>query len=219
MLEVNVSLDEGAHGLVTTPGATRFYRSEGAWACQRTTVRLAAGSRLEWLPLEALCFDSCRAENRLTLALDAGADLLGWDVSALGLPGAGQPFLHGILRQHIEAGDFWLERGELRANDRQLLDGPLGLAGHRCLATAFFVSGSAMERSRREAALEAARAAIDAHPLAPWAGATCPNERVVVVRLLAPLVEPAMQLLQQIRAAWRQALWQLPPTAPRIWAM
>lgn len=219
VLEVNVSVGEGAHGLVTTPGATRFYRSEGAWARQHTSVRLAAGARLEWLPLETLCYDGCLAENRLSLTLDAGAELLGWDVSALGLPGAAQPFVRGALRQHLEAGDFWLERGELRADDHRLLDGPLGLAGQRCLATAFFVSGTAMARERREAALDAARAVIDAHALAPWAGATCPNAQVVTVRVLAPLVEPAMQLLQQVRAAWRQALWQLPPTAPRIWAM
>jgi urease accessory protein len=42
---------------------------------------------------------------------------------------------------------------------------------------------------------------------------------VVVVRALAPQVEPAMQLLQQVRAAWRAALWQLDAEPPRIWSM
>ncbi|NVO05258.1 MAG: urease accessory protein UreD, partial [Rhodoferax sp.] len=51
------------------------------------------------------------------------------------------------------------------------------------------------------------------------AGATSPNGQVVVVRVLAPLVEPAMQLLRAVRTAWRQELWQLPPCNPRIWAM
>ncbi|KAB7532325.1 urease accessory protein UreD, partial [Verminephrobacter sp. Larva24] len=39
------------------------------------------------------------------------------------------------------------------------------------------------------------------------------------LRLLAPQVEPAMQLLRQVRAAWRAALWQLDAEPPRIWAM
>ena len=39
------------------------------------------------------------------------------------------------------------------------------------------------------------------------------------VRVLAPVVEPAMQLLRQVRGAWRQHFWQLAPTLPRIWNM
>ena len=219
MLEIDLRVGPHAHGLITTPGATRFYRSAGEGARQRTRLTLAAGARLEWLPLETLCYDGCEAENQLVMQLEPGAELIGWDVTALGLPESGLPFRRGQLLQHLEWPGVWLERARIRASDTRLLDGPLGLAGRRCWASAFFVSGLPLARERRAALIEAARAVIEAHALSPWAGATCPNERVVVVRLLAPLVEPAMQLLQQIRAAWRQALWQLPPTAPRIWAM
>lgn len=34
---------------------------------------------------------------------------------------------------------------------------------------------------------------------------------------LAPLVEPALELLKSVRAAWRQQLWQLEASAPRVW--
>ncbi len=37
-LEVNIHGAAGTHGLVTTPGATRFYRSEGEVAIQRTSI-------------------------------------------------------------------------------------------------------------------------------------------------------------------------------------
>jgi urease accessory protein len=37
--------------------------------------------------------------------------------------------------------------------------------------------------------------------------------------VLAPLVEPAMQLLKAIRRAWRPVLWELPPTEPRGWTL
>ena len=74
-------------------------------------------------------------------------------------------------------------------------------------------------RAAREAALDAARAVLEAHALAGTAGATCPCDEAVVVRVLAPLVEPAMDLLRQVRAAWRPVLWGLPPTAPRTWAL
>src|SRR5688500_19942470 len=66
-LDIRVSAAAGSHGLITTPGASRFYRSDGEPALQRTALRLEPGARLEWLPLEAICFSGCRAENRLSL--------------------------------------------------------------------------------------------------------------------------------------------------------
>jgi len=218
-LDIAITGAAGSHGLVTTPGATRFYRSEGEAAVQRTDIRLAAGARLEWLPLEALCYSGCRAENRLRLALEPGAELLGWDVTALGLPGADLPFDRGSLLQHIEVPGVWLERGRIDATDRRLLQSPIGLAGHRCIASLFFVSGTPIPRARREALLEIARGLADVHPLVASAGATGPHAEVVVLRVLAPVVEPAMQLLRQVWQAWRTELWQMRPGAPRIWAM
>ena len=218
-LDITATVGPGAHGLVTTPGATRFYRSTGERALQRTHLSLAEGTRLEWLPLEALCYNACNAESLLTLNLAPGAECMGWDVTALGLPHAGQPFDTGRFVQHIEAPGRWLERGVIDAADHRLLDGPLGLAGHRCMASLFFVTGRPLDRARRDTALDAARAVMDAHALKATAGATSPNGQVVVVRALAPQVEPAMQLLQQVRAAWRAALWQLCAEPPRIWSM
>ena len=218
-LDISATVGPGAHGLVTTPGATRFYRSTGERALQRTHLTLAEGARLEWLPLEALCYNACNAENHLTLNLAPGAECMGWDVTALGLPHAGQPFDTGRFVQHIEAPGRWLERGVIDAADHRLLESPLGLAGHRCMASLFFVVGTPLERARRDTALDAARAVMDAHALKATAGATSPNGQVLVVRALAPQVEPAMQLLQQVRAAWRAALWQLCAEPPRIWSM
>ena len=67
-------------------------------------------------------------------------------------------------------------------------------------------------------ALEAVRTLIDAHPLRTNAGATSPHPQVLVVRVLAPLVEPALDLLKRLRTAWRRDLWQLEAAAPRVWA-
>jgi urease accessory protein len=214
-----VQAGPGSHGLLTTPGASRFYRSEAETAVQEVHIRLQAGARLEWLPLEALYFSGCRAENRLHMALDEGSELLGWDVAALGLPQAAQPFVRGSVLQHLELQGRWLERGAIAADDLRLLDGPLGLAGHRCLASLFFVTGSDIGRDRRELLLDAARGVVSGHALAATAGATAPDARVIVLRVLAPLVEPALQLLRAVRRAWRPLLWQLPPEEPRGWSL
>ncbi|MFO1244838.1 MAG: urease accessory protein UreD [Ramlibacter sp.] len=217
-LDVQVAVQAGAHGLVTTPGATRFYRSDGELALQRSRLRVHDGARLEWLPLETLCYSGCIAQNHLTLDLAPGAECMGWDVTALGLPHADLPFERGSFVQHLELPGVWLERGRIDAADARLMNGPLGLAGQRCMATLFFVSGGDIPRARRDAALDAARALIEAHALRPTAGATAPHPRVLVVRVLAPVVEPAMQLLKALRGQWRDTLWGLSPHPPRIWS-
>jgi urease accessory protein len=218
-LDIQVRVDSGAHGLITTPGATRFYRSAGQPALQNTQVRLAPDARLEWLPSEAICYNQCLAENRLRFELAPGAEMLGWDVTAFGLPQAQQPFEHGRFCQHLELPGVWLERGTIDASDTRLLNSPLGLAGHKCMASLFFLAGSRLDNARRAAALDIARQVIDSHSLRDSAGATSPDGQVVLVRTLAPLVEPAMELMKQIWAAWRAHFWQLPATKPRIWAM
>jgi len=218
VLDIGVTVGAGAHGLVTTPGAGRFYRSEGEPAVQQARLALGADSRLEWLPLETIYYDGCIADNRVHLDLAPGAEVIGWDVAALGLPQAGQPFRRGRVLQHLELRSGWLERGRIAGDDARLLDGPLGLAGHRCVATLFFAAGAALPRERRERALDLARDAMAAHPDV-LAGATSPHPDVVVLRALAPLVEPAMRLLQAVRRAWRPALWSLAPTEPRGWVL
>jgi urease accessory protein len=99
------------------------------------------------------------------------------------------------------------------------MDGALGLAGHRCIATLFFAAGSDIARAKREAALDAARVVIEAHALRETAGATAPGPRVLAVRVLAPVVEPALDLLKAVRDAWRPLLWEMAAVRPRTWAL
>ncbi|MFD2756363.1 urease accessory protein UreD [Comamonas terrae] len=219
VLDIAVRVGEGAHALVTTPGATRFYKSNGEPALQRTRLSLAPGARLEWLPLEALAYNACEAVNHLELELAEGAQLLAWDVTALGLPLAGQPFEQGCFTQHLEWPGRFLERGVIAAHDHLLLDGGLGLAGRRCLASLVFASGSPVARAQREALLEATHELLQAAPSDVVAGVTAPNDHMLVLRALAPVVEPAMALCKSAWALWRSQLWGLRAAAPRIWAM
>ncbi|MFO1271403.1 MAG: urease accessory protein UreD [Rubrivivax sp.] len=216
-IEIDLRLDEGAHALVTTPGATRFYRSEGAWARQQARLDLAEGARLEWLPLETIVHRGARAANAVELRLAPGAQALGWDVLALGLPASDEAFDAGCFEQRLELAGSWLERGLIDAADRVLLDGGPGFAGRRVLATAWFAAGSALPTMLRETLLEGAREAAAGDALEPFAGATAPQPDVVLMRVLAERVEPAMALLQRVRAAWRQAAWGLAANPPRVW--
>ena len=216
-LELDATLSPGSHALITTPGATRFYRSAGPLAVQQVRATLAAGARLEWLPLETLAYRRCEAENRLRFTLAPGAQMIGWDVLALGLPAANQPFDAGRYLQQLELPGVWLERGRIDGSDRVLLDSPLGLAGHTVMATMWLADGGPLGRERTELLIDAARALIDASPLATTAGITATHESLLVLRVLAHRVEPAMALLQTVWKAWRPLHWGLAPCAPRVW--
>ena len=217
-LDIAVDVAPGAHALITTPGATRFYRSAGATATQRLRARMADRARLEWLPLETIAYSGALAENLMRFELAPGAEMIGWDVLALGLPAADQPFGRGRFVQHLELPGRWLERGAIDAADTRLLDSPLGWAGHRVLGTLWFAAGGALEPARRDALLAAARelAAADAL-LRASAGATTQHDGIVVLRVLAARVEPAMALLTRVWAAWRATAWHMAATPPRVW--
>ena len=218
-LDIQVNVAEGAHALVSTPSATRFYKSGGQAALQQVTATLAPGSRLEWLPLEAIAYNDCKATNRAIFNLAPTAELMAWDVTALGLPSSDMAFAKGHFQQHLEIPGVWLERGNLRGDDTRWLNSPLGLAGQKCLASLVFASGHNIEPQRAAQALEAAREVLEAHPLRRQAGVTCAHPQVIVLRVMSPLVEPSMDLLKQVWAVWRHTLWALPSTPPRIWSV
>ncbi|MEI8267064.1 MAG: urease accessory protein UreD [Betaproteobacteria bacterium] len=250
-LLLEADLAQGTHAVITTPGATRFYRSGGRPALQQARLRLADGARAEWLPLENLAFSGCEAENRTEVELTAGAEIMGWDLLALGLPASGAAFESGCFTQHLavrlskaqempcaprppvpaiapepaahspQSPDLphalWLERGRVDAQDHRLLDSPLGWGGRRVLGTAWWAAGQPLGTERRQALLDAARDCAEGAGLEGWTGVTSPMPHVVVARVLAPRVEPAMQWLSAVRATWRRTGWGLDAHPPRIW--
>ncbi|MES2715368.1 MAG: urease accessory protein UreD [Pseudomonadota bacterium] len=221
VLELQADLEAGSHAVITTPGATRFYRSDGPLALQQVRATLAAGARLEWLPMETIAYRGCQAHNSLHFDLAPGAQMLGWDVLALGLPAANAPFDAGRFRQEISLPGVWQERGVLAGDDQLLLHSPLGLAGHTVMASLWLAEGlgpgQALDRSRTESLVDAARAAIDGSALPTTAGVSAPHPSLLVLRALGHRVEPVMALLQAVRAAWRQLHWGLAANPPRLW--
>ncbi|MFM7802082.1 MAG: urease accessory protein UreD [Limnohabitans sp.] len=218
-LHIQLNVQTGAHALITTPGATRFYGSDGLTAKQTVNARVAADASLEWLPLEALAYNRCQAHNQVVFQLDPGSRLMAWDVTALGLPHAHQAFAEGQFQQHLEITGTWLERGLINALDHRLLHSPLGLNGHTCQSTLVYAQGDAMTSDNIEQVVSMARNICESHPLRLQSGVTSPDERVVVVRVLSAQVENAMALLRSIWLAWRQHHWQRPAVMPRIWSM
>lgn len=216
-LDIAVDVGEGAHALITSAGAARFYRSDDKPAAQIARIQVQPNARLEWLPLETIAFPGCRASNQVQFELAPGAQCLGWDLLALGLPAADQAFTSGAIEQQLHWPGVWLERGRIAADDERLLNSPLGLASQRALGTLWLASHAPWPAAQSEALLDAARQASAGSELAALSGATSPDARLIVLRVLAPRIEPLFSLLCTVRAAWRQTVWQLAAETPRVW--
>jgi urease accessory protein len=215
-LRVRLHQGRGTRVRVTTPGATRLYRSTGAWAEQDVQIEVEDGALLEWLPLETLAYGGCRARSAVRARLQPGALMVGWDVACLGLPAAADEFAHGRFEQHLEVQGAWLERAVLDAQDQRLRRSPLGLDGQPVWASMWCASGSAWPESQRQALVEAAQGL--APGLQPRFGVTSPGPQVVVVRALASRVEPVFDALRRVRHAWLPLLGHEVAGEPRVWS-
>jgi urease accessory protein len=232
-LRIQADLGPQAHALITTPGATRFYRSLGPTASQSVMLTVASGARLEWLPLETIVYPQARAQNQVRMRLEHGATMIGWDVVCLGLPASNAPFASsvmppfaspaaarsaqggGVFEQHLEVAGAWLERAAVRANDTRLLQSPLGFAGFTVMATAWVCGGAARDVATNLGLVDVARDAL-AGVQGPVA-VTQSQPTVVVLRMLAHEAQAVWPVLRAVRLAWRQALWGLEPNEPRVW--
>lgn len=216
LLDVKLDVQAGCHLLVTTPAATRFYRSNAGEAAQVVHASVGEGARLEWLPQETLAYPNCIARNEVRLSLAEGASLFATEVLGLGLPAAGQPFNTGRLLQHLEVTGQWLDRGWLDAADTALMEGPCGLAGHRVLGTLVYVQTGALASA--EALLADGRALLADVPRSGITHLHGPRGAVLLARVIGDEVEAVTGALRRVRALWRERLWGLQSSDPRIWA-
>ncbi|HVU52399.1 MAG TPA: urease accessory protein UreD [Polyangia bacterium] len=219
-LRLEARVDGGAHALLTTPAATKVYRTAGPAAAQESALAVARGGVLEWLPQETILYDGADVSLATRARLESGARFLGLDLLCFGLAAregeAG--FARGRCRQQLEV---WrdgrpvlLERGRFDG------DGPVhgarwGLAGAPVLGT--FVASPAPAAAGE--LLAALRARAEALPEGELASATLLGDGdALVCRYVGASAERARTFL---RAAWADARPTLLGRAacpPRVWA-
>src|SRR5260221_1968767 len=96
-LSIALTLEPGAHSVITTPGATKWYKAKQG-STLRITIVLLAGAILEWLPNENIYFANASARTTLRIELAEGAIAYGWDINMLGRVAAGESWGRGVLR-------------------------------------------------------------------------------------------------------------------------
>ncbi len=211
-LRIGVEVDAGAHALLTTPGAGKWYRSDGRRARQDVTIKVSPGGTAEWLPQETIVFDGARATMRTEVQLGAGARYLGWEILCLGRSASGERFGRGSLqlatRIAREGRLLWAEQGALEGGS-PWLESAAGFAGRTVSATLLAAGAPA------DVALIAACREIDTIEGARCGVTALPD--LVVARWLGDSGEAARDWLEGIWQRLRPALVGREAQRPRIW--
>jgi urease accessory protein len=229
-LAIRVALRAHAEALISTPGASKWYRSAGRRARQRVELQLDADATLEWLPQEAIVFREADAEQSLSLRIGRDARCLGWDLVQLGRGAAGEAWDRGTLRQTLTVarGDVpvWHEHALLDGAD-PALHAAARLAGRRVFGT-LWAAAPALDADP-EPALAAARDALAASRLqsgtdpaqallcaaATWLAAPA---SLLLVRALGDDPEILRRTLEAAWSALRPIAIGRAARRPRIWA-
>lgn len=208
-LEVDAKLATDCHVLVTTPGATKFYRSAGPLARQVQDLQVADGSSLEWLPQENIYFPGALARMTTRIRLHGEARLAYWEIHCLGRPAIDEAFDEGELDLGLELwrGQRPLLVERLRLDERSRLRASI-LGGRAVSATAIFSGAD-------EAQLVQVRKLIQASG-SGGSGATL-IEDLLTVRHLGNSTEQVRKLFTAIWCALREPLLQRSAITPRIW--
>lgn len=137
-LHYDVKVHSGAHALITTPSAGKFYRTAGAVASQIQELYVGADAALDWLPLETIVYPGTNAHLATRINLSEKSVFFGWEIVCLGLPASGSLFTEGKFVQTIEVfrnnEPVLIERGRY-AGGSPMLNSKWGLSGKTVFGT------------------------------------------------------------------------------------
>lgn len=209
-LQLELGVEPGAAALITTPGATKFYRSGGRLALQEQQLQVHGGS-LEWFPQDTIIHPGAKSVLSTTIELGQEARFMGWEVLCLGLPARQQPFDTGWIDSSLaiyrQGCPLLLDR--LRISGPDELNSPVGMRG-------FPVSGTFIATNADKSMGEALRRLLPQNP-DHLTGLTLMGE-LLVVRYLGRSTFEARDVFTRLWSRLRPTLLNRQPCPPRIWA-
>jgi len=216
-LEIDIAVEPGAHAVLATPGATKWYKSLGRDASQQVRMTVAPGARLDWLPQENIVFDDARARIATVVDVAAGASAIGWDTVVLGRQASGEQWSRGELwldtQLHIDGRPLWIEQSHLDAAS-PLREAAAGLDGLNVLGT-LWATGEGATQALAESLAEALPYSPDLR-----AGVTClPGPQpMLLLRVLGHRMEPVRRVLVDAWTVLRAPIHGVPARPLRLWS-
>jgi urease accessory protein len=214
-LSIDLDVAPGAHAVVSTPSATRWYKSGGRLARQEVHIKLAENAAIEWLPEENLFYEDVLGEQTISIDASKSARFIAWDSFMLGRTARGESWERGEVglssRLKIDGRLVFCERGRLEGGDARL-DGRAGFSGLRCGATLIALS-PAIDQVLVESLAER-------QPFGPDLMAACSQIEpgLIIMRVLGREAAVVRSHLRNTWASLRPAVIGRPARPLRLWA-
>ena len=210
-LLVTVKTDSNSCALITTPGATKIYRTlEKKKSIISQNFSIDNNSSLEWLPMETIIFPGAESEFSTKFSLTGNAKVAAWEIHCLGRPAIGELFDSGSLSFSF---GLWRDKSLILLDKLQVdsseLQNSVGLRGFPVFAT-FIISSSDQE------VLDLVRSTIH-HSEHYVCGAT-QVEGIIVIRCLGNKTYLIQKLFREIWELTRPLVFGRGASSPRIWA-
>jgi urease accessory protein len=214
-LSICLTLEQGAHSVVTTPGATKWYKAKEG-STLRVTIVLQRGAVLEWLPNENIYFAGASARTTLRIELAEEAIACGWDINMLGRIASGESWETGVLRAateftHEDGSLIWSERTLLPAGS-ELVRAPQGLGRYPIFGTLWCAGG------KSQSDVIAALAADLPFTSELRAGISLLPDGVLLVRAVGRQIEPVKSLMIDCWSRIRPMVVGRNAQALRLWS-
>lgn len=211
-LQLEVACETGAHALLTTPAATKFYRSDDAHAQQTQRLKVESGAILEWLPQESIWFSGARGGVTTRVELAPGAHFIGWESLCLGRPASAERFAAGRAELNLEvyrAGQpLLIERLRATGGDA-MLDQRWGMNGCPFAATLIAVNAD-------RTTLDRVRESVTPHISGTWVATLIDD--LLIGRYLGTAADDMRRALTTAWALLRPLLLGRTVSVPRVWA-
>ena len=211
-LNLNVSVVNKAHSLITTPAAGKFYRSDGRVAHLTQTLSVEQDSVLEWLPQETILFSGCNVNMTTHVELQNDAAFIGWEMLCLGRPASGELFGQGVAQQKFE---IWRNKKPLII-DRARLEGGGDLLQAMWGMQGYTVTGTLLATNASKDVLDTVREHLVKNETGLFSATII--EDVLVVRALAHQAEHIRLQFIEVWQLLRPQLLNRKASVPRIWA-
>lgn len=217
-LTFQMSAEQAAHALVTTPGAGKWYKTNQKQAFQHIDITVKDASIFEWLPQETMLFNGAHANSETRVVLEDSASFIGWDMLVLGRQARHETFTEGSYQNRFQLYRnnklLVTDRLSFSGNDRWL-SSCLGMNGHAVMASFWAVPP---EKFRSKFYLDQQIDQIRELIMRMDIKVTLTLlDDVVTARYLGDDVRQCHDAFAAIRAKLRRDWFDLDEEFPRIW--
>lgn len=209
-LEISVVANEKSQSLITTPGATKIYRSNTSSKIHQS-ISLKEKSVLEWMPQETILFNEAQTVITTDVNLTGDSQLFFWDILCLGLPVNNEMFSVGSCQQFLkiyrDGKPLLIENNNFEGGS-ELMAASWGMRG-------FYVNAVSVMTSNNSDIVEKIRGKI--HSGENCLFAVTKKQGLVICRYMGNSVDEAKRFFQQAWVVWRHCELDKDVVVPRIW--